>query len=278
MKEKILKLAAKNKISAVGICDINSYIDKSKGLLDKASFCTAGDIPDNTKSVIVCAFSYYAGEQKGNISRYARGIDYHIVAKEKMEHLCVFLRDNGFFAESFADTGVLNERLLAKLSGIAFVGKNQMAINEKLGSYFFIGYILTDCELPCDEPNTNACKNCGKCIVACPLGALSQNGFFEEKCLSYVTQKKGELSGAEKEAIRKTKTIWGCDICQEVCPHNKEIKATNIEEFKKDLIFKLDIDENISNKEFKKLYGDRAFSWRGKAVLQRNAKMVSGDI
>ena len=278
MKEKILKLAMKNRISAVGICDINSYIENSRGLLEKASFCAAGDVPDNAKSVIVCVFSYYAGEQKGNISRYARGIDYHIVAKEKMEHICDFLRDEGFFAESFADTGTLNERLLAKLSGIAFIGKNQMAINENLGSYFFIGYILTDCELQCDEPNTNACKNCGECIAACPLGALSQNGFCEEKCLSYITQKKGELSEQEREAIRKTKTIWGCDICQEVCPHNKGIEVTDIEEFKKDLILELKIEENISNKEFKKLYSNRAFSWRGKAVLQRNAKIVSGDI
>lgn len=278
MKEKLLKLAEKNKISAVGICDIKSYTEKSRGLLDKASFCATGEISDDAKSVIVCAFGYYSGEEKGNISRYAQGIDYHIVTKEKMEPLCDLLRDNGFSAESFADTGVLNERLLANLSGIAFVGKNRMAISEKMGSYFFIGYILTNCELPCDEPNKNTCKNCGKCIEACPLGALSEKGFCEEKCLSYITQKKGELSKEEKEAIHRTKTIWGCDICQEVCPHNKGIEITDIEEFKKDLIYELDIDENISNREFKKIYGDRAFSWRGKAVLQRNAKIVSKDI
>ncbi len=278
MKEKLLKLAGENKISAVGICNISSYIEKSKGLLDKASFCASGGIPDNVKSVIVCAFGYYSGEEKGNISRYARGVDYHIVAKEKMEPLCKLLKSNGFSAESFADTGVLNERLLANLSGIAFVGKNRMAISEKIGSYFFIGYILTDCELPADAQNTNICQNCGKCIAACPLGALSQDGFCEEKCLSYITQKKGELSKEEKEAIQKTNTIWGCDICQEVCPHNKGIEVTNIEEFKKDLISELNIDENISNKEFKKMYGNRAFSWRGKAVLLRNAKIIFGDI
>ena len=274
MKEKLLELARENKISAVGICGIDSYMEKSKGLLDKASFCATGDIADNIKSVIVCAFSYYAGEQKGNVSRYARGIDYHMVAKEKMEYLCKFLRDSGFVAESFADTGTLNERLLANLSGIAFIGRNRMAINKNLGSYFFIGYILTDCELPCDKPNANTCRNCGKCIAACPLGALSQDGFCEEKCLSYVTQKKGELSEEEKEAIRKTKTVWGCDICQEVCPHNNDIVITDIEEFKENLISDLIVDENITNKEFKKIYGDRAFSWRGKGVILRNQKII----
>ncbi len=278
MKEKIIKLAKENKISAVGICSMNSYTEFSKGLLNKASFCAVGDISDDVKSVIVCAFGYYTGEEGGNISRYARGIDYHIVAKEKMEPVCDFLRNNGFSAESFTDTGVLNERLLANLSGIAFTGKNRMAINEKLGSYFFIGYILTDCELPEDIPNTNTCINCGKCISACPLGALLTDGFCEEKCLSYITQKKGELSKEEKEAIRKTKMIWGCDICQEVCPHNKGIEVTNIEEFKKDLISDLHIDENVSNKEFKKMYGNRAFSWRGKAVLLRNEKILISDI
>ena len=274
MKEKLLELARENKISAVGICGIDSYMEKSKGLLDKASFCATGDIADNIKSVIVCAFSYYAGEQKGNVSRYARGIDYHMVAKEKMEYLCEFLRDSGFIAEAYADTGTLNERLLASLSGIAFIGRNRMAINEKLGSYFFIGYILTDCKLPCDIPNTNTCKNCGKCIAACPLGALSQDGFCEEKCLSYITQKKGELSETEQEAIRKTKTIWGCDICQEVCPHNNGMVITDIEEFKENLIPDLLVNENITNKEFKKIYGNRAFSWRGKGVISRNQKII----
>lgn len=278
MKQKLLKLAKENKISAVGICDINSYTEKTKGLLDKASFCATGTVPEYTKTVIVCAFGYYSGEEKGNISRYARGADYHVVAKEKMKPLCNFLQDNGFFAESFADTGVLNERLLANLSGIAFIGKNRMAINDKLGSYFFIGYILTDCELEIDKPDNRSCINCGKCLEECPLGALTQDGFCEEKCLSYITQKKGELSEKEKEALRKTKMLWGCDLCQEVCPHNKGIKITDIEEFKKNLISELHIDGTISNKEFKELYGDRAFSWRGKGVLLRNEKIIFGDI
>ena len=128
MREKILKLAADEKISAVGICSKQDYTERSKGLLEKASFCATGNIPDEVKNIIVCAFGYYNGAKKGNISRYAQGKDYHKVARDKMQPICRFLKDNGHMAESFADTGVLNERLLAELAGIAFRGKNQMAI------------------------------------------------------------------------------------------------------------------------------------------------------
>ena len=274
MIEEVLRIAGENGISAVGICDKNIYTEKSKGLLNKASFCAEENLPDYVKSIIVCAFGYYAGDEPGNISRYARGMDYHKVAREKMESVCTFLREQGNKAEAFADTGSLNERLLSELSGIAFRGRNQMAINNVLGSYFFIGYILTDCDLPYNAPNNGTCMSCGKCTEVCPLGALSESGFREEKCLSYITQKKGDLSEEEKEAMRKTGTIWGCDICQEVCPHNKGIKITEIEEFKKNLISNLHIDEGISNKEFRNLYGNRAFSWRGKGVLLRNQKTI----
>lgn len=279
MRNKILELAERQTISAVGICKTSDYIKRTEGLLKKASFCAEdAGILVGAKSIIVCAFAYYNGEKKGNISRYAQGKDYHLVVREKMEPICEYLKGNGFSAQSFADTGALNERVLANLSGIAFLGKNQMAINENLGSYFFIGYIVTDCELPDDAPNTKECGGCGRCIEACPLGALSKDDFCEEKCLSYITQKKGELSCEEKEAIKKSKTIWGCDICQEVCPHNRGIAVTPITEFKENLIIDLDIADSISNKDFKNLYGNRAFSWRGKGVLERNLKIIKDSI
>ncbi len=279
MRNKILELAENQKISAVGICSVNDYIKRTEGLLKKASFCAEQrGLPKGIKSIIVCAFSYYNGAKKGNISRYAQGMDYHVVAKEKMKPICEYLKDNGFSAESFVDTGDLNERILANLSGIAFIGKNHMAINKKLGSYFFIGYIITDCELPIDIPNIDKCVGCGKCMEACPLGALSKDGFLENKCLSYITQKKGELSPDEKTAMKNTNTIWGCDICQEVCPYNVGLGVTPIEEFRENLITNLMFDGNLSNKEFKEIYGNRAFSWRGKGVLERNFKVINDYI
>lgn len=276
MKAEIIKLAKQVKISEIGFLGSKRYLDKAQKSAAEASFCGAGDaeaVLSDAKTIIVCAFSYYSGADKGNISRYAQGLDYHKVAREKMEYIVDFLEEKGFSGEAFADTGVLNERLLAKLSGIAFIGKNKMAINSRLGSYFFIGYIITDCEINEDAENADKCAGCGMCIKACPLDALC-GGFDENKCLSYITQKKGELSKEEKKAMLKTGTIWGCDICQEVCPHNAGLTPTEIEEFKTDLITELHIDEDISNREFKEKYSNRAFSWRGKNVVLRNQNII----
>ncbi len=275
MKTELIEIAKASGISDIGFCACEEYQKNAGGLLKEVSFCgeQGAALLDSAKTVIVCAFSYYSGAEKGNISRYAQGADYHCVAREKMQCITEFLRKTGFSANAYADTGALNERLLAKLSGIAFIGRNQMAISKRLGSYFFIGYIITDCEIEPDKPDASECALCGKCVEACPLGALDDD-FDEKKCLSYITQKKGELSKEERTAIKKADTIWGCDICQEVCPHNENILVTDIEEFKNDLITNLEIDETISNKEFKKMYENRAFSWRGKGILIRNQKAV----
>ncbi len=275
MKTAITELAKAVGISDIGFCAGSEYLKNAGGLPQEVSFCGAqgAEAVTAAKTLIVCAFSYYSGAAKGNISRYAQGTDYHSVARKKMEYIVRFLGERGFSGAAFADTGALNERLLARLSGIAFLGRNQMAISKKLGSYFFIGYILTDCEIEPDAAEGSGCVACGKCVAACPLGALDGD-FDEKKCLSYITQKKGELSEDEISAMKKAGTIWGCDICQEVCPHNKNIPVTDIKEFKNDLITNLEIDETLSNKEFKRMYENRAFSWRGKNVLIRNQKAI----
>lgn len=276
MKTQIIELAKEQKISDIGFCDIADY-NKEANFLEKSAVFDKKSAKDealkNARTAIVCAFNYYAGAEKGNISRYAQGEDYHRVVTKKMQPVADFLEKNGFSAKIFADIGFLNERLLAVQSGIAFIGRNRMAISPKFGSYFFIGYLLTDCEIEKDNKCDKSCANCGKCEAACPLGALRE-GFCEEKCLSYITQKKGELTETEQEAIKNAKTVWGCDICQEVCPHNRDIPITEIEEFKENRVINLEIDEEITNGEFRKMYGERAFSWRGKGVIIRNQKIL----
>ena len=277
MKARILEIAKSNKISDIGFCSTADYRREVKNCEETAVFAKSKDgeedVLENARTAIVCAFNYYAGEEKGNISRYAQGEDYHRVVIKRMKPIAALLEENGFTAKIFADTGALNERLLAFLSGIAFAGKNKMAISPKFGSYFFIGYVLTDCEIEKSESSEGVCAGCGSCERACPLGALG-GGFCEERCLSYITQKKGELSEEEESAIKKANTVWGCDICQEVCPHNKDIQITDIEEFKENRIINLEIDEKISNKEFTEKYKNRAFSWRGKGVIIRNQKIL----
>jgi len=275
MKDKIIEIAQSEKISDIGFCGVGDYENAQKSITKNSVMSReskkADEIIKGAKTIIVCAFNHFNGEKRGNISRYAQGEDYHKVAIRKMSKIVEHLEGCGFKAAMFADTGYLNERLLAQKSGIAFMGRNQMAISEKLGSYFFVGYIVTDCEIEPNRESVKKCIGCNRCVEICPLGALDNN-FCEEKCVSYITQKKGELTNEEKNALRSANTIWGCDLCQEVCPHNRNLNITDIDEFRTDLIIDLDFEE-MSNKEFKKKYENRAFSWRGKAVLERNLKI-----
>ena len=152
-----------------------------------------------------------------------------------------------------------------------------MAINEKYGSYFFIGYIVCDESLEFDLPCKNVCMDCGRCTSACPGGAIRDDGTLDiEKCASHISQKKGDLTADEIALIKKTGLCFGCDICQNVCPHNENAEITPIKEFKENLITSLSVSEleGLSNKSFKEKYNDRAFSWRGKSVLMRNLKIL----
>ena len=228
------------------------------------------------KSAITALFPYYTGEISGaNLSRYTYGKDYHIVAKEYLLKVAEHFSLENY--EIHADIGPSIDRQLAINSGLCFKGKNTMAINEKYGSYFFIGYIVCNESLDFDKPCTNTCMNCKKCISACPGSAVNDDFTIDSgKCASHISQKKGELSPHEISLIKKTGLCFGCDICQAVCPHNKNAQITPIAEFKEDIISSLSISdiENLTNREFKEKYGDRAFSWRGKSVLVRNLKIL----
>lgn len=234
----------------------------------------------NAKSIIVCAFPYYIGEiENSNLSKYCYGKDYHIVAKDILQKICDYLLTEikGFEYKIFVDNGPLVDRHLAHLSGIGYFGINNNIITDEYGSYVFIGYIINNYEFCPDEPLPKNCIKCGKCVEYCPGNALLGN--FEinpKRCLSYLTQKKGELSQEEVRILKSSKKIFGCDICQDVCPHNKNISNTPIKEFMDNIIDRLDYEDisNISNKEFKRRYGDRAFSWRGKNIIKRNMDLI----
>lgn len=247
--------------------------------IDTFGVCSAKTFNDacgtDYKVCIVALFPYFCGScRDSNLSIYTHGKDYHIVTKEILTSVARGLNLKRY--EIYADIGPEIERSLAVDAGLAFVGKNGMAINEKYGSYFFIGYIACDEDLPLSWPCTKSCMNCGRCISACPGDALGEK-FNPDKCLSAITQKKGELTPWEKDLIRGNKTVFGCDICQRVCPHNEGAAHTLIPEFKENRITKLDLSdlEGLTNKTFKEKYGDRAFSWRGKSVLERNLRIIN---
>ncbi len=285
MINKLRKLAKELKISDFDIVkarvfdDLCLALDKTK----TSSYCTQDvmkrcnpyEIMPDAESIIVALFSYNQN-RVGNVSKYAMGMDYHQVVKDKLLKLSKPITDAGYKAMAFADSWDLNERYLARMAGLGFIGKNHMFISPKYGSYVFIGALVTNCPLPENKAIKNGCKNCDKCVNACVGGALTKDGKFDEnKCLSHITQKKGELSDFEEKLIFENKMLWGCDICQSVCPYNVDAPFTKIEEFLKEPIENLSLDENISNKEFKEKYGNRAFSWRGKNVILRNQKIIN---
>lgn len=234
------------------------------------------------QSVVVCLFPYYTGEQEPcNLARYTYAQDYHILVKEKLEKLGHFLEGEiaGFAYKSYADNGPLADRYLAYLAGLGFYGMNSQFIHEQYGSYVFIGYLLTNYPFAPDTPQQTSCLECGRCIKACPGRAIvGDKGLEPSLCRSYLTQKKGDLSLEEQAVIKSSVVIFGCDICQEVCPHNEQVPVTPLKEFKEGLQPFLSCEEvaTLSNKEFKKRYGNRAFSWRGKNILLRNDLIIKG--
>ena len=209
------------------------------------------------RSVIVCALTYntakpgmsealgvprsekHFDEPHGWISRYAWGADYHEVLNAKLKVLAEELR--GQFTEPsdarvYADTGPINERVLAKYAGLGWLGKNTLLLNEELGSYFFLGVILTTLDLPptlglAEGPPPDRCGTCRRCIDACPTNALIEPYVMDaRKCISYLTiELRGRIPDDLREAMGQH--VFGCDICQDVCPWNRNAPVTGAEEF-----------------------------------------------
>ncbi|MBU2511746.1 tRNA epoxyqueuosine(34) reductase QueG [bacterium] len=186
-------------------------------------------IVDAGKSIIAAAFLYknQSPENWGEnnpISNYAWGEDYHTVLKKKLTKIMRQLEEKipDFKGRAFVDTAPIPEKLIAARSGLGWVGKNSMLINRKLGSYLFLGEIVCDLDLPSDTPAKNYCGTCRKCIDHCPTGAILENGIIDSRrCVSYLTiEKRGDFIDDEKKMIDYQ--LFGCDICQQVCPWNKK--------------------------------------------------------
>ena len=237
----------------------------------------------DAKAVIVCLFPYYTPTAaRANLSKYTYALDYHHTIKRKLDAIGCYLQsqDPYFEWQSYCDTGPLVDRHLAWLAGLGFYGVNSCLINDQYGSWFFIGYLITNHPLPIDSPLKKTCLHCGGCQAACPGGIILGDGSIDPRyCKSYLTQKKGLLTPAEISILKKTNLIFGCDVCQDVCPHNQHVPVTPLPEFRENLLCRLEPEElpSLSNKEFRQRYGNRAFSWRGKQILQRNAEYIQED-
>lgn len=226
------------------------------------------------KSVIVYLLPYYTG-QTVNLSRYAASLDYHIALRECADGLIAAIKTIAPSAsfKGYGDHSPISEVSAALAGGLGVIGDNGLILNEKYGSYVFIGDVVTDVEphiLGAITPReVIGCHHCGACKRACPTGVLSGEG---EDCLSAITQKKGELTDSEVEMMRKYNTVWGCDICQSVCPYNKEPKITPIDFFHRERITEL--TRPILDAMDKAAFSRRAFAWRGRKTVERNVELV----
>ena len=205
------------------------------------------------RSVIVCLLNYNTAhplstestpqndqdEPRGWISRYAWGRDYHEVLRDRLDRLVDSLREHfsgPFEARSYVDTGPVQERVLAKHAGLGWLGKNTLLLDETLGSFFFLGVILTTLDLApslagSELPPPDLCGNCRQCLDACPTQAFVEPYVMDaRRCISYLTI---ELRQGIPEEFREPmgRHVFGCDICQDVCPWNRRAPITTLEEF-----------------------------------------------
>jgi len=236
------------------------------------------------RSLIVVAMNYYheynPEDDKPVFSKYALGQDYHKVLKDRLYSLLDFIRGKipGTEGRTFVDTAPVLEKAWAAKAGLGWIGRNSMLINRDKGSYIFLGVLLINAPLEYDRHSLkDYCGSCRKCIDACPTGAIMENRMIDSnKCLSYLTiENKGKIP--QEYAEKTGNRIFGCDICQEVCPWNNKVKETTIKEFDplpEILNYTTEQWRNISEEEYHSIFKDSAVLRAGYRGFMRN--LISG--
>ena len=245
---------------------------------------------DNGASILIAAINYNSKapsswKENHYISNYAWGTDYHLLLKKKLKRIQANISKiiPGFKSRGFVDSAPIPERVVAFRAGLGWVGKNGMLINRKLGSFLFLAEIV--CNLTFEFitlPAKDYCGTCVKCIEACPNQAIIENGVVDSRrCISYLTiEKRGEFTPQEKSMVDYQ--VFGCDICQQVCPWNKKSPITSQNEFclsDKWKSFNLSELKDLSQESFDKLKIRSAikrakfegFKRNVKAILEKNA-------
>lgn len=240
-----------------------------------------------TRSVISIGINYLPKETQREgtykVSKYAYGRDYHKVLKGKMKKLLAWMRDEigDIQGRAFVDSAPIMDKAWAKRSGIGWMGKHTNILNRQAGSFFFLGELLIDIELAPDAPVKDHCGTCTRCIDACPTNAIEHPyGVNGSKCISYLTI---ELKSSIPSDFKGLMDDWifGCDVCQDVCPWNKKAPLTQLADFSpKDerlLQFKDSEWEEITEEVFKDMFYGTPVKRTGFKGLKRNITFIKKE-
>jgi epoxyqueuosine reductase len=241
------------------------------------------------RSIVMLAMSYNTAEPtvcqpgEGRVSRYAWGGDYHALIRQRLQRLAEFLQQHQPQAHvrGVVDTAPLLEREFAQLAGLGWVGKNTLLLNTRLGSWCFLAALLTDLELEYDEPHAaDHCGTCRACLDACPTGAFVDAYVLDaRKCISYATI---ELRASIPPELREAQGDWlfGCDICQDVCPWNRKAPETSEPAFApRDAMNPLALADlfHLDDAAFRRRFRDTPLWRTRRRGLLRNAAIVLGN-
>jgi epoxyqueuosine reductase len=239
------------------------------------------------KSVIVVARNYYsrgpeASKRAARVSRYAWGRDYHRVLEKPLRRLARFVVDleAGSVAYQCIDSGPVMEKAWAERAGIGWIGKNSLVLRRELGSYFFLGVVVTTARLEPDSPIPDQCGGCTLCIDACPTEAILQPKVVDaRRCISYHTiENRGEVP--DDLAARFGDWVFGCDVCQDVCPWNRTLSETSELDFTprpKTVYLSTDELQEMDEADFFVRFAGTPIMRAKLAGLKRNARIVEGN-
>ncbi|MFO7370409.1 MAG: tRNA epoxyqueuosine(34) reductase QueG [Bacteroidales bacterium] len=238
------------------------------------------------KSVISVLINYFPAAHQQDpeapvLSKYAYGEDYHRVIRKKLKLLFRFIHESvaPVTGRYFVDSAPVLEKAWAARSGLGWIGKNTCLISKKLGSFIFIGELVVDIPLHYDKPVTGYCGTCTRCIDACPTGALvAPYRLDARRCISYLTiENKGEIDQEFKGSMMNR--VFGCDICQDVCPWNRKAAAHSLNEFKPAprLMAMTRSDwHHLDEQQYEKLFARSAVKRTGLSGLKGNLSFISG--
>ncbi len=307
LKRKVKELARELGFDLVGIASADPFADHEsvtlqrlkQGLMDGLPWytesrvrrgCNPQELLPGARSIITVGMSYYLPDKSsespsnltGKVARYSWGDDYHHVLKERMKTLVESLAlqlDRTLQAKWYVDDGPMLDRAVAQRGGIGWFGKNTNILTSSHGSWIFLGQVITDLELEPDPPLKKTCGSCVRCIDACPTDAIVAPYVIDNtRCISYLTI---ENRGPIPRDLRPLMYDWvfGCDICQDVCPVNIKAAYTEEQAFKKRRFSSVDLISllEMTEEEFKERFRNSPIKRAKRIGLQRNACVALGN-